>query len=88
MVSGMISNQQSLSLSPFTLYQKSPEEILMKKSKNLRKAVYQIDEKMKEKFSLKTTTNELEDELTYCRQVIESMEAEEKIREYPNDLSR
>ncbi|MGG4268257.1 transposase, partial [Peribacillus simplex] len=43
--------------------QKSPEEMLMEKSKLLRKAVYQIDEKMKEKFPTKTKTNELEDEL-------------------------
>jgi len=64
--------------------QKSSKEILMGKSKNLRKAVYQIDEKMKEKFPSKTTTNELEDELSYCRQVIETVEAEGKIREYPN----
>jgi hypothetical protein len=58
--------------------------MLMEKSKLLRKAVYQIDEKMKEKFPTKTKTNELEDELTYCRKVIETVEAEETIREYPN----
>jgi hypothetical protein len=64
--------------------QKSPKEILMEKSKNLRKTVYQIDKKMKEKFPSKITTNEIEDELTYCRQVIKTVEAEGKIREYPN----
>ena len=35
--------------------QKSPKEFLQEKSKNVRKAVYQIDEKMKEKFPPKTT---------------------------------
>lgn len=64
--------------------QKSPKEILMEKSKLVRKAVYQIDEKMKDKFPPKTKTNELEDELDYCRKVIETVEAEETIREYPN----
>jgi hypothetical protein len=63
---------------------KSPKEILMEKSKLLRKAVYQIDEKMKEKFPPKATTNELADELDYCRKVIETVEEEEIIREYPN----
>jgi transposase len=43
--------------------QQSPKEMLMEESKLLRKAVYQIDEKMKDKFPAKTTTNELEEEL-------------------------
>lgn len=64
--------------------QKSSKEILMEKSKLVRKAVYQIDEKMKGKFPPKTTTNELEDEIDYCRKVIETVDAEETIREYPN----
>ena len=63
--------------------QQSPKEILMEKSKLLRKAVYQIDEKMKDKFPPKTTTNELEDELDYCQKVIDAVEKEEAIREYP-----
>jgi len=63
--------------------QKSPKEILMEKSKLLRKAVYQIDEKMKDKFPSKTTTNELVDELDYCQKVIHVVEKEEAIREYP-----
>lgn len=63
--------------------QKSPKEILMEKSKLLRKAVYQIDEKMKDKFPSKTTTNELEEELDYCRKVIHVVEKEDAIREYP-----
>ncbi len=63
---------------------KSPKEFLMEKSKLLRKAVYQIDETMKEKFPPKTTTNELKDELNYCQKVIEAVEKEETIRQYPN----
>jgi transposase/IS5 family transposase len=64
--------------------QKSPKEFLMEKSKLLRKAVYQIDEGMKEKFPPKTTTNDLGDELEYCQKVIEAVEKEEIIREYPS----
>ena len=43
--------------------QKSPKEFLMEKSKNVRKAVYQIDESMKEKFPSKTTSDEVKDEI-------------------------
>jgi hypothetical protein len=64
--------------------QKSPKEFLMEKSKLLRKAVYQIDENMKEKFPPKSTTNELADELTYCQKVIQTIEKEETIRNYPS----
>lgn len=64
--------------------QKSPKEFLMEKSKLLRKAVYQIDEGMKEKFPPKTTTDNLGDELNYCQKVIEAVENEEIIREYLN----
>ena len=64
--------------------QKSPKEFLMEKSKLLRKAVYQIDENMKEKFPPKSTTSELADELTYCQKVIQTVEKEETIRNYPN----
>jgi IS5 family transposase len=63
--------------------QKSPQEILMEKSKLLRKAVYQIDEKMKDKFPAKTTTTQLTEELDYCGEVIQIVEREETIREYP-----
>lgn len=42
----------------------------MEKSKNVRKAVYRIDESMKEKFPAKTTFNEVKDEIAYCEEVI------------------
>ncbi|MFP5116491.1 IS1182 family transposase [Bacillaceae bacterium C204] len=63
--------------------QKSPKEFLQEKSKNVRKAVYQIDESMKEKFPPKTTSNEVNDELDYCRQVITVIETEPQIAEIP-----
>lgn len=63
--------------------QKSPKEFLQEKSKNVRKAVYQIDESMKEKFPSKTTSNEVKDELDYCRQVISVVETEPQILAIP-----
>lgn len=63
--------------------QKSPKEFLREKSKNVRKAVYQFDESMKEKFPAKTTSNEVKDELDYCRKVIAVIEKEIHIARIP-----
>ena len=63
--------------------QKSPKEFLMEKSKNVRKAVYQIDESMKEKFPAKTTSNEVKDELAYCEKVISAIEKETHLVNIP-----
>lgn len=63
--------------------QKSPKEFLQEKSKNVRKAVYKIDESMKEKFPPKPTSNEVKDELAYCEEVIEVIKNEPKIAHNP-----
>lgn len=63
--------------------QKSPKEFLQEKSKNVRKAVYQIDESLKEKFPSKTTSDEVTDELNYCRQIISVVESEPQIAAIP-----
>lgn len=63
--------------------QKSPKEILMDRSKKLRKAVYKIDENMKKKFPSKSATDVLEDEIEYCQKLIDVIENEETISEYP-----
>ncbi len=63
--------------------QKSPKEILMDRSKKLRKSVYAIDENIKEKFPTKTTTNILEDEIEYCQKLIDVIEKEDTISNYP-----
>lgn len=63
--------------------QKTPKEILMDRSKKLRKAVYTIDETMKSKFPAKTTTNAWEDEIDYCQKLIDVIDKEGKLSEYP-----
>jgi transposase len=63
--------------------QKTPKEFLQEKSKNVRKAVYQINESMKEKFPSKPTSNEVKDEVDYCRQVIEVVETQPQIAAIP-----
>ena len=63
--------------------QKTPKEVLMERSKKLRKAVYQVDEAMKEKFPAKTTTDILEDEIAYSQELIEVIEKEEILAQFP-----
>src|SRR5690606_27997897 len=63
--------------------QKSPKEILMDRSRKLRKAVYQIDETMKDKFPNKTTIDALEDEIEYSQKLIDVIEEEETLVQYP-----
>jgi transposase len=63
--------------------QKSPREYLIEYSKRLRKAVYAIDEKMREQFPLKINNGLLEDELEYCQKLITVIENTELISNYP-----
>ncbi len=63
--------------------QKSPKEFLQEKSKNVRKAIYKIDESMKEKFPEKNTSNEVKDEVTYCEKLIEVIEKEPRVAQVP-----
>ncbi|UAK15631.1 IS1182 family transposase [Sporolactobacillus terrae] len=63
--------------------QKSPIEFLREKSKNVRKAVYQLDASMKPKFPEKNTSNEVNEELDYCHQLISTLETEPQITALP-----
>lgn len=63
--------------------QMSPREALMNQSKKVRKAVYQIQEERKECFPAKNTADRLEDELRYCETLIEVIEKNPSISEYP-----
>ena len=63
--------------------QKSPRENLVEHSKRLRKAVYAIDEKMREHFPPKVNNGLLEDELEYCQKLIKVIENTANISSYP-----
>jgi hypothetical protein len=63
--------------------QMSPREILMDRSKKLRKAIYKIDESMKNKFPVKNTTDILEVEIDYCQKLIEVVEKQDTLTQYP-----
>ncbi|EMK3032337.1 IS1182 family transposase [Mangrovibacillus sp. Mu-81] len=63
--------------------QTSPEEVLRNRSKKVRKMVYSIDETMKEKFPAKPTENTIEAELDYTQKLVETIEKEPKLTEFP-----
>lgn len=63
--------------------QKSPREILLDRSKKLRKAVYMADEALKAKLPAKNTNDVLEDEIAYCQKLITVLESEGGICELP-----
>lgn len=63
--------------------QKSPIEILQDRSRKLRKAVYKVDESLRAKFPTKNTNNVLEDEIAYCQKLINVIQAEGGVCEFP-----
>lgn len=63
--------------------QKSPREILLDRSRKLRKAVYKVNESLKAKFPAKNTSGVLEDEIGYCQKLIAVLEAEGGICQLP-----
>lgn len=63
--------------------QKSPREVLQERSKKLRKAVYEIDENIKDTFPDKNTIDDLEAEIKYCKNLVKIIEKNERIAVYP-----
>ena len=58
---------------------KSQREILVDSSKNLRKAIYRIDEGHKEKMPEKTTSGMYEDQIGYASKLVEFVKNEENL---------
>ena len=54
----------------------NPVEALRTAAKNLRKAVYETDESMKEKMPAKPTAFHLEKEIAYCKELLAIIESE------------
>lgn len=63
--------------------QKKPCEILRDKSKLLRKAVYQVDETVKDSFPDKNMEDDLEKEIAYSKELIQTIKDIEHISHYP-----
>lgn len=50
---------------------KSPQEILQERSRKLRKAIYTVDESLKERLPANNTVDMLEAEIDYCQKLIQ-----------------
>lgn len=58
-------------------------EVLKERSKLLRKAVYSIDEEMKERMPKKNDSGELEKELAYCNELEKLIESDQTLSSIP-----
>ncbi|MBA9087657.1 IS5 family transposase [Fontibacillus solani] len=56
--------------------QKFPQEILQHRARKVRKALYAIDESVKDKLPAKNTSTFLEEEIAYCNKFIHTIENE------------
>ena len=58
-------------------HNRKAHEVLQDQAKKLRKAVYEVDERMKEKFPVKIQSNNIEEHIEYCQKLIETIETNE-----------
>jgi transposase len=63
--------------------QKTPQEVLQERSKKLRKAIYTLDESMKNNFPSKPITKDIQDEIRYCEQLVTAIEEDGRFTELP-----
>lgn len=68
--------------------QKTPREILLEYSKNLRKAVYDVNESFKDIMPAKVNNGVLEDEIEYCKKLIETVKGHEVLVYHPNVVEK
>lgn len=61
---------------------KTPIEILSEESKKLRKAVYEVDETYKDKMPSKPITNDLDEHIKYCKELIEALRRDETLEPF------
>ncbi|NRZ98447.1 hypothetical protein FHX96_003137 [Clostridium tetanomorphum] len=62
--------------------QKSAQEVLLERAKSLRKEIYAINNKMKERFPQKVTSDKLEDIIGYCQKLVNVVESTPELRIY------
>ena len=61
-------------------HNRRPHEVLQDQAKALRKAVYSVDETMKEKFPKKVSGDNIEEHIGYCKQLISIIEGDERMQ--------
>ncbi|MFH5882661.1 IS1182 family transposase [Liberiplasma polymorphum] len=64
--------------------QKSPRQVLQEKTKNLRKEIYKLDERFKDKMPKKPNNGILEDEIDYTKTLCTLIKKEERFIAYPH----
>lgn len=62
---------------------RSADQYIKEKAKLVRKAVYQYDESMKEKFPAKPTSHDVNETRTYSKKLLETIEQEERLGHIP-----
>lgn len=62
---------------------RKPQEVLHERAKQLRKSVYQINESMKTEFPKRNDRDDLEAEIDYCQELIEVVETNDILMNYP-----
>jgi len=62
----------------------SPLEVLRQRSKLLRKAIYSMDEDFKDQMPEKNTSNDIQEEIKYCRELQKRIESDQTLREIPS----
>ena len=65
-------------------HNRRPHEILMEQAKELRKAVYRVDETMRARFPKKVSGDKIEEHMAYCSELIEVIESEERLEHQEN----
>lgn len=63
--------------------EKSPRKILIEQATKLRKSVYEIDETMKKQFPSKVNNGILEDEIDYCKKLMNVIDKNDTVSHYP-----
>ena len=61
---------------------KTPIEILQNETKKIRKSVYEIDEAYKDKMPTKPTSNDINDHINYCNDLINLLSKDDKLKFY------
>ena len=61
---------------------KTPIEILQDETKKIRKSVYEIDETYKEKMPSKPVSNDIDDHINYCNELISLLSKDDKLKFY------
>lgn len=62
--------------------QKSAREVLLERSKSLRKEIYTVKSDMKERLPQKVTSDELEDVIRYCQKLVNAVESTPELAAY------